>query len=104
MLPPCIDQPKERRAGPRRICQRHCLVRFDRRRLDGRPGSVGAEGSIGDLSASGVSLLMRPAVPALAEDLGWIDGAWLNRQALAGPRLNVASICWNRSNSPSASG
>jgi hypothetical protein len=39
------------------------LVRFDRRHLDGRPGSVGAEGCLSDLSACGVGLLLRPAVP-----------------------------------------
>jgi hypothetical protein len=64
MLPPRTDPPGERRAEPRRICHQHCLVRFDRRHLDGRPGSVGAQGDITDLSACGVGLLLRPAIPS----------------------------------------
>jgi hypothetical protein len=60
-LPPDMDQSRERRAAPRRICHQPCLVRFDRRHLDGQPGSVGAQADISDLSAFGVGLLMRPA-------------------------------------------
>jgi hypothetical protein len=63
MSPPQTDQPEERRAEARRACHQPCLVRFDRRHLDGRPGSVGAEGAVSDLSACGVGLLLRPAVP-----------------------------------------
>jgi len=63
MLLPRTDQPQERRAAPRRACHRPCLVRFDRQQLDGQAGSVGAEGSIIDLSACGVGLLMKSAVP-----------------------------------------
>jgi hypothetical protein len=63
MLSRCTDQSGERRAEPRCVCHRPCLVRFDRRHLDGRSGSVGAEGCINDLSACGVGLLLRPAVP-----------------------------------------
>jgi len=55
--------PEERRGEPRRACQRPCLVRFDRRHLDGVAGSVGAEGAVVDLSACGVGLLLRSAVP-----------------------------------------
>jgi len=58
------DQSGERRAEPRRTCHKHCLVRFDRRHLDGQPGSAGAEGYMSDLSACGVGLLMQPAVPS----------------------------------------
>lgn len=57
------NQPKERRTDARRACHRPCLVRFDRHHFDGRAGSVGAEGSIIDLSACGVGLLLRSAVP-----------------------------------------
>jgi hypothetical protein len=64
MLPPDTNHSEERRAESRRICHRHCLVRFDRRHLDGQPGSIGAEGSISDLSACGVGLLLRPAIPS----------------------------------------
>jgi len=64
MLPLPTDESGERRAAPRRICHQHCLVRFDRRHLDGQPGSVGAEGFISDLSASGVALELRPAIPS----------------------------------------
>lgn len=63
MLPPETHQREERRAAPRRVCHQHCLVRFDRLHLDGQPGSVGAEGCISDLSAGGVELLLRPALP-----------------------------------------
>jgi PilZ domain len=63
MSTPQTDQAKERRANARRPCHRPCLVRFDRRHLDGRAGSVGAEGSIIDLSLCGVGLLLRSAVP-----------------------------------------
>lgn len=61
---PDEDRSGERRAAPRRVCHRPCLVRFDRLQFDGRPGSVGAEGCVGDLSACGVGLLLRPAVPS----------------------------------------
>jgi hypothetical protein len=64
MKPLSRDQSGERRAEPRRVCHRHCLVRFDRSHLDGQPGSVGAQGDISDLSPLGVGLLMRPAIPA----------------------------------------
>jgi hypothetical protein len=64
MLSQDTNQPGERRAAPRRVCHRHCLVRFDRLYLDGQPGSVGAEGYISDLSARGVGLLLRPSVPS----------------------------------------
>lgn len=64
MLPPDPEQASERRAEPRRSCHQHCLVRFDRQHLDGRPGSVAVEGYISDLSACGVGLLLRPALPA----------------------------------------
>ena len=57
------DKSRERRADPRRVCHHHCLVRFDRLHLDGQPGSVGAEGCLSDLSACGVGLLLRPALP-----------------------------------------
>jgi hypothetical protein len=62
MLPPRTDKPGERRAAERRACHQPCLVRFDRRYLDGWPGSVGAEGSLSDLSACRLGLLLRPAV------------------------------------------
>ena len=62
MSPLPTEQPGERRAEPRRICHQGCLVRFDRLHFDGRPGSVGAEGYISDLSACGVGLLLRPAI------------------------------------------
>jgi hypothetical protein len=57
------DQSAERRAAGRRACHRPCLVRFDRCHLDGLPGSVGTQGSLCDLSACGLGLLLRPAVP-----------------------------------------
>lgn len=60
MSRPTID----RRGEPRRSCHKHCLVRFDRLHFDGQPGSVGAEGYLSDLSASGVGLLLRPAIPS----------------------------------------
>ncbi len=63
MSRPHKDPSEDRRAAPRRACHRPCLVRFDRRHLDGQAGSVGAEGAISDLSAWGVGLLLRPAVP-----------------------------------------
>ena len=63
MSAPNTDPPKERRADTRHICHRPCLVRFDRRRFDGRPGRVGAEGALVDLSACGLGLLLRSAVP-----------------------------------------
>jgi len=64
MLSLYTDQSGERRAEPRRISHKHCLVRFDRRHLDGQPGSVGAEGCVSDLSARGVGLLLQPAIPS----------------------------------------
>jgi hypothetical protein len=64
VFPLPTDQPEERRGEPRRICHGHCLVRFDRAHLDGQPGSVGVQGYICDLSANGLSLLLRPAIPA----------------------------------------
>jgi len=64
MLTLDTDQSEERRAEPRSVCHRHCLVRFDRRHLDGQPGSVGAAGCVSDLSACGVGLLLQPAVPS----------------------------------------
>ena len=64
MSPSDTDRSGERRAQPRRTCHRYCLVRFDRLHLDGQPGSVGVEGSISDLSACGIGLLLRPAIPA----------------------------------------
>jgi hypothetical protein len=67
MLPHSTDQLGERRAEPRRFCHHHCLVRFDRRHLDGQPGGVGAEGYISDLSAWGVGLVLRPAIPSGAK-------------------------------------
>ena len=67
MVTPHTEQPKDRRAEARRACQRPCLVRFDRRHFDGRAGSVGAEGSLIDLSACGVGLLLRAGeTPILA--------------------------------------
>jgi hypothetical protein len=63
MLPPRKDQPRERRAAERLTCHQPCLVRFDRKHLDGQPGSVGTEGSLSDLSVCGMGLLLRPAVP-----------------------------------------
>lgn len=57
------EHPEERRAGTRRPCRQPCLVRFDRQHLDGRAGSVGAAGSITDLSPCGVGLLLKSAVP-----------------------------------------
>ena len=53
----------ERRAAPRYGCHKHCLVRFDRRQLDGQAGTVGAEGYVSDLSTCGLGLLLRPAIP-----------------------------------------
>ena len=58
------EQVRERRGEPRRICHQHCLVRFDRLYLDGQPGSVAAEGTICDLSSSGLGLVLRPAIPS----------------------------------------
>jgi hypothetical protein len=64
MLPLEKDRSEERRAEPRHVCHRHCLVRFDRLHLDDQPGSVGAEGYIRDVSAGGVGLLLRMALPS----------------------------------------
>jgi hypothetical protein len=64
MSPSETEQAEERRAEPRRSCHHYCLVRYDRRHLDGQPGSVSAEGYISDLSAGGVGLVLRPALPA----------------------------------------
>jgi PilZ domain len=64
MSPPITDQLGERRAEPRRFCHQHCLVRYDRLHLDGQQGRVGAEGYVSDLSAGGVGLLLRPALPS----------------------------------------
>jgi hypothetical protein len=64
MVPLGTGRSGERRAEPRRLCHRPCLVRFDRLHLDGRPGSVGAEGYVSDLSACGAGLLLRPALPS----------------------------------------
>jgi hypothetical protein len=64
MLPLDKGRSKERRAAPRHRCHQHCLVRFDRQYLDDQPGSVGAEGYISDVSAGGVSLLLRMALPS----------------------------------------
>jgi hypothetical protein len=64
MLSPTTNPAEERRAEPRRVCHKHCLVRFDRWHLDGQAGSVGAEGCLSDLSARGVGLLLRTALPA----------------------------------------
>jgi hypothetical protein len=63
MTPSKIDPSAERRGERRHLCHRHCLVRFDRRHLDGEPGFVGVEGYVSDLSAGGVGLLLRPAIP-----------------------------------------
>jgi hypothetical protein len=63
MSRPKRDPPEERRADLRHQCHRHCLVSFDRRYLDGQPGSVSAEGYVSDLSASGVGLLLRREIP-----------------------------------------
>jgi hypothetical protein len=63
MSTPRTEERQERRAEARRACHRPCLVRFDRRRLDGRAGTVGAEGAMIDLSPCGVALLLRSAVP-----------------------------------------
>jgi hypothetical protein len=64
MSSPNTNQPGEHRAEVRRLCHKHCLVRFDRAHLDGQAGSVGAEGYLSDLSACGVGLLLRRALPA----------------------------------------
>jgi PilZ domain len=58
------DKTEERRSEPRRVCHKHCLVRFDRRHFDGQPGSISAEGYISDLSPLGVGLLLQPAIPS----------------------------------------
>ena len=60
MSSPTHAPPPDRRALGRRACHRPCLVRFDRRHLDGRPGSVAAEAEIQDLSPAGVGLLLKP--------------------------------------------
>ncbi len=62
-MSPETNPTEERRNALRRVCRQHCLVRFDRAHLDGGPGTVGAEGDICDLSACGVGLLFRPALP-----------------------------------------
>lgn len=64
MFPLSRDQSRQRRAEPRRTCHQHCLVHFDRVHFDGHPGSIGAEGYISDLSACGVGLLLRQAIPS----------------------------------------
>jgi hypothetical protein len=64
MVPLEKDRAEERRTEPRCLCHRHCLVRFDRPHLDDQPGSVGAEGYISDVSAAGVGLLLRMALPS----------------------------------------
>jgi hypothetical protein len=61
--PPNTDKPEERRAAERRACHCPCLVYFDRKYLDGLPGSIGTEGEIRDISECGVGLVLRPPVP-----------------------------------------
>lgn len=63
MSTPQPESSPERRANARRPCHHACLVRFDRRHLDGQPGKVATEGALVDLSPSGVGLLLRSAVP-----------------------------------------
>jgi hypothetical protein len=53
----------DRRATVRRAVHCPCLVRFDRRHLDGVAGCVAAPAEIQDLSAGGVGLLLRPHLP-----------------------------------------
>jgi hypothetical protein len=62
MLLPITGESSDRRARPRCACHRPCIVRFDRRHLDGQPGTVGAEGAVIDLSACGVGLRLRSAI------------------------------------------
>jgi hypothetical protein len=61
--PPSSEAPAERRAAERHVCYCPCLVNFDRKHLDGLPGSIATQGEIRDLSACGVGLLLRPSVP-----------------------------------------